>query len=129
MPIEVNWFNDSHCVVYIAVSDPWTWDDFFMASRQAALLTQQVQHEVCFMADFTHSSKFPRGVSLQRVRAILDFEQHNSGILVSFGVNPFMRVMLNTVFSAVGDVRANAVTVGTLEDALGVIAEHRAARR
>ncbi len=129
MPIEVNWFNDSQSVVYLAVSDPWTWDDFFSASRQAALLTQQVQQEVCFLADFTHSKQFPRGISLHRIRTILDFKHRNSGVLVSFGVSPFMRVMLNTVLSAVGRVNANAVIVNTLEDALGVIESHRVARR
>lgn len=126
MPIEVTWFNDSQSVVYIAVSDPWTWDDFFATSRQASALTQSVSHEVCFLADFTHSKQFPRGLSLQRVRVVLDFKQSNSGVLVSFGVSPFMRVMLNTVLTAVGRVRANAVIVNTLEDALQVMEEHRA---
>lgn len=59
----------------------------------------------------------------------LDFKHRNSGVLVSFGVSPFMRVMLNTVLSAVGRVNANAVIVNTLEDALGVIESHRVARR
>lgn len=126
MPIAVNWFNDSHSVIYIVVSDPWIWDDFFAASRQASTLAQTVSHEVSFMADFTHSKQFPRGLSLQRVRTILDFKQANSGVLVSFGVSPFMRVMLNTVLAAVGRVRANAVIVDTLEDALRVVEEYRA---
>lgn len=126
MPIEVNWFNDSQSVVYLAVSDPWTWNDFFSASRQAALLTQQVRHEVCFLADFTYAKQFPHGVSLQRIRTIFDFKHPNSGVLVSFGVSPFMRVMLNTVLSAVGRVDTRAMTVNTLDDALGVIAEYRA---
>jgi len=127
MPIEVNWFNDSRSVIYMRVSDPWTWDDFFAASRQASTLAQSVSHEVSYMADFTYAKQFPRGLSLQRVRAILDFKQSNSGVLVSFGVSPFMRVMLNTVLTAVGRVRANAVIVDTLEDALQVVDYYRAA--
>jgi hypothetical protein len=127
MPIEVNWFNDSHSVIYMRVSDPWTWDDFFAASRQASTLARSVSHEVSYMVDFTHAKQFPRGLSLQRVRAILDFKQSNSGVLVSFGVNPFMRVMLNTVLTAVGRVRANTVIVNTLEDALQVVDDYRAA--
>lgn len=129
MPIEVNWFNESRSVISLVVSDPWTWDDFFSASRQALLLTQQVNHEVCFMADFSRSKQFPRGVSLQRIRSILDFKQPNSGVLVSFGVSPFIRVMLNTVLSAVGRVRANAVIVDSFEEALLVIADYQAAKQ
>ncbi len=126
MPIEVNWLDNSQSVIYMIVSDPWTWNDFFTASRQALTLAQNTTHEVHFVADFTNAKQFPRGISLQRIRNVLDFKHPNLGILTIFGANPFMRVMLNTVLTAIGKVHAGAIVVETLEDALQVVEKHRA---
>ncbi len=88
-------------------------------------MMEGVTHQVSFLADFAQSRQFPRGMSLQRVRSVLNFEDSNSGMLVAFGVNPFMRVMINTMLSAAGRVNSTVAIVRDLEEALDVIEGRR----
>lgn len=128
MPIDIRWYNEEKTILYFTFTDPWTWEDFFRADHHGSELVQTVDHEVCFLADFSQSRQFPRGMSLQRVRNVLDFEETNSGMMVAFGVNPFLRVMLNTMMAAVGRVRASVAITTDLKSALEMIDKHSAGR-
>lgn len=125
MPIQINWFNESKTAIYFTFTDPWTWDDFIVADREGTRMMEGVTHQVSFLADFTQSRQFPRGMSLQRVRSVLNFEDSNSGMLVAFGVNPFMRVMLNTMLTAAGRVNSTVAIVRDLEEALDTLEGRR----
>lgn len=121
MPIQVSWYNESKTAIYFTFTDPWSWDDFFVADKQGTDMMEGLSHEVSFLADFTQARQFPRGMSLQRVRSVLNFENDNSGTLVAFGVNPFLRVMLNTMLTAAGRINSTVVIVRDLQEALDVL--------
>ncbi len=121
MPVQVSWFNESKTAIYLTFTDPWTWDDFVAADREATQLMRGVKHSVSFLVDFTQSHQFPHGMSLQRVRSVLNFEEPNSGMVVAFGVTPFMRVMLETMLSAAGRVNSTVAVARDLEEALDLI--------
>jgi len=125
MPIRVSWFNESRTAIYFTFTDPWTWNDFITADREATEMLESVNHQVSYLADFTQSRQFPHGMSLQRVRSVLNFEDSNSGMIIAFGVNPFMRVMINTMLSAVGRVNSTVAIVRDLEEALDTIEGRR----
>ncbi len=121
MPIQVSWYNESKTAIYLTFTDPWTWEDFTVADKKGTEMMEGLNHEVSFLADFTHARQFPRGMSLQRVRSVLNFDNANSGTLVVFGVNPFLRVMLNTMLTAAGRLNSTVVLVRDLQEALDLL--------
>jgi len=121
MPIHVSWYNESKTAIHLAFIDPWSWDDFFLADKKGTEMLGDVSHQVSFLADFTQARQFPRGMSLQRVRSVLNFDNENSGMVVAFGVNPFLRVMINTMLTAAGRTTSTVVVVRDLEEALDLL--------
>lgn len=124
MGIHVQWDNPEKTVIFIEFEGHWSWDDFYALDRQTIAMLDSVEHQVCYIVDTRSTRHLPRGMSLAKVKQVLDFRHPRSDIMVIAGMNRFIRVMLDSVTRAMGGTKkTKIITTNTIEDARRIITE------
>jgi hypothetical protein len=58
MSIQVNWDDDTRCVMRYVLDKDWTWEEFYTAKKQANLLMDAVPHKLGVIVDASHAKPF-----------------------------------------------------------------------
>lgn len=126
MAIDVQWHNPEKTILRVTFTDPWTWQDFYAMDELTEALADAVPHKVCYIVDLRHTRMVPPGISLGRVRAVLQPRHPTTDLIVAVGMVPFIRVMLNTIIHASGRLKTSLMMVDTMDKAEQIIAERQA---
>jgi hypothetical protein len=62
MPINNAWDNDAKTIIRQTLIDPWTWEEFTSATREAADMMRPMPHPVDLLCDIRQGTHVPPGV-------------------------------------------------------------------
>ena len=105
----------------------WTWDDLYALDTPLDQMALTVTHKVCYIVDMTRPRHFPTGISPQKVRSVLRFNNDNTDMVVIVGSNLFIEMMANSIVSALGDNREAFRFAASVEEARRIIGAHQKA--
>lgn len=102
MGVIVSWYNPEQSIIHIVFERKWTWDDVYAIDDITSEMLMSVSNPVCFMVDVSMLTGLPRGMSVTKLKQVLNFEHSNSVATIIYGVSPFLRPFLVTLVNAVG---------------------------
>ncbi len=120
MSITAQWDDPQQTIIRISFSSEWSWDEFFAIDARTNAMLDGVNHRVCYLADMRATSMIPRGMRLDIIRQVLNFQHPNSDLLVVVGINRMMWSFFNSALLAIG-LTVQVKTVKTIDDAYRVI--------
>lgn len=116
MPIQVIWDNEDKTIIRVTFPEKWTWDEFQEIDYRVETMIDRLQHKVVYLADISATQSVPKGLKLDVVRYVLDFNHENSDLLVVVGMNKMVKAMFDIVTLALGHLATNIKTADTLEE-------------
>lgn len=94
MNIDVQWNEDKTVVMY-TFHRGWNWDDFYNATKEAAVLLDAVTEKTNIIMDFRNASILPSGAVTQIQRAFRNQKHANVGTTVVVGANSFIQAIVD----------------------------------
>lgn len=120
MGIELSWLNER--VLLMRFEGKWTWDDFYVVTKQAEDLTRQKPFVVCVIADLMRSDS-PPAHGFVNLRNALSTQPPNSGPTYLIGSSRFIEALL-AIFAKVYPALAKFLVPATsYKHALEMIGE------
>ncbi len=102
MGVIVSWYNPEQTIIYIEFERKWTWDDVYAIDDITTEMLLSVNNPVCFLVDVSVLTGLPRGMSVTKLKKVLNFEHSNSVATIIYGISPFLRPFFVTLVNAVG---------------------------
>jgi len=97
MPTEVKWLDEAHTIVYVAVIDTWTRDEFVVMRDTARSYIDQANQPVDEIIDLTRIRQLPAD-AMHQARDSLVYFNPNLGITV-FLINTVVILSLYRLFT------------------------------
>lgn len=116
MPIQVVWDNEDKTIIRVTFPEKWTWDEFQEIDYRVEIMIGRIQHKVVYIADMSATKSVPKGLKLDVVRYVLDFNHENSDLLIVVGMNKMVKALFDIVILALGHIATNIKTADTLEE-------------
>ncbi len=133
MGVSTVWMDDEHFTLGYIFDGNWTWEEMRVAIQQANSLMDSVNYSVDFIADTRGVGLIPSDVITNIRQLVISVPPHPNygGLTVFVGTNALVRNLMNMaghIYRQL-DQYHTFVFVATMEEARGIIAEHRAGRR
>lgn len=120
MPIQADWDNDTRTIIRIHVSDPWTIDDYSLATLHAYSLMEGADGCVHVIIDFTDAYSFPKdmlsGASAEKVHL-----HPRQGLVVIVKISPYLRAVIKATLRVFPRMRQNLFFTQTVQEAYTLI--------
>jgi hypothetical protein len=127
MPIHLLWDNEEHAILRIQFEDPWTWEDFMLASQQRNQWIEGETQRVDVLANMLNTRQLPAGSPLTQARSNLRNYPPNMGSIVIVTNNMFIDMMVNSFRKVFGNVAGlTVIAVSSFEAAYERIQQERA---
>lgn len=123
MPIFVQWDNPERTIIYIRY-ERWTWDDYYDALRESAILSKTVDHPVDIIADLV-DSLVPKGGTISHAAAALKQDNSRVGLIVLVTPNRFVQSLTQMSWRVLPDFKKKYRMTSTVELARELIARER----
>lgn len=124
MPIAVVWDNDEKSIILSKFTDPWDWNDFYMAGQTAAMLAGTVNHTVAFINDITDTRSLPTN-AMVHFRSINRAGAPNIDLVLIVGGDTYTKMMIE-MFQRLNKNEPLAWTiVNSMDEARALIAKKR----
>lgn len=95
MNIDVKWNDEAKTVVMYAFHRGWNWDDFYNATKEAAIMLDAATEKTHIIMDFRNASILPSGAVTQIQRAFRNQKHANAGVTVVVGANSFIQAIVD----------------------------------
>jgi altronate dehydratase len=125
MPIFVDWGDQNKTYIHYQLTDPWTWEDYYVAAREWRELVDAVHHPVITVLDFRGAAKLP-GNAMTHLKQAAMSAHPNFGGLIIVGVNTFIRLIVNMMMRIYPNSAQRVYVAATLEEARAHLAHIRA---
>lgn len=125
MTIQIEWGDDQKTYVYSRFHPGWTWKDNAETRAKYVEMMKSVPHRVDVIGDFTDASTLPTNL-FENMRQIANDKLPNEGYVILLGVSYFVRKMYYVIIRIVPSIAKYYVLVGTMEEALEIVASGRA---
>jgi hypothetical protein len=123
MPITVSWDNEEKTIVRQTYIGKWTWDEFYAAGEEFAVLAGTVTHTVHLLIDMRQAGPLPGG-ALSHIGAMNRLPP-NMGRIVAVGVGSFVMKMFNVAAAVRPAIKERILIVATLDEAYSHLKESR----
>jgi len=120
MPIEIQWYDASHSIIWIRLTSPWTWNEFATLNERSIDMVSTVNHRVCYLVDMSEVRHLPPGLPLSAIYPVLHASHPNSDMYVIVGAQPGIHKTLDLLLR-VTRLTTQITLVNTFEDGLQII--------
>jgi hypothetical protein len=122
MGIKIQWDDAARRIVRYDFDEQWTWEDFFVAKKQAYAMIDAVARKVAVIMVAPNNVALPPNMLTHGLSALRN--KHPNTLVVVFVITkPFLRAMLSTMSKISRLAEASTVVVFTLEEARALAAK------
>lgn len=100
--IDVRWGDETYRCIYIKFHETWDWEDFYKLDEITKPMLDTADSPVCYVVEMSKTRFTPAGISILRIRKVLEFRHPNSDLMVIVGINTYLRMIRNTVLKVLG---------------------------
>ncbi|NDJ62522.1 MAG: hypothetical protein GYB67_15445 [Chloroflexi bacterium] len=126
MAIKVYWQDAAHSIIRFDYREQWTWQEFINAARASWAMADTSTHRVDLIANLTDGQTIPPTGAFGQINAITREGGRHWEIAVIVGVNPVIKTLVRAFKQIYREAGHKYLVADTIEDALTLIAEHRA---
>jgi hypothetical protein len=123
MGIVVDWDNSAKTVVRYEFDEQWTWEEFYVAKKQAYTIIDTVSHRVGVIMNAPPNVTLPPNMLTHSLSALRN-KHPNTLILVFVLTRPFMRAMISTL-GKISRLGASSIELATTLDEARAIVDRR----
>lgn len=123
MGIRIEWDDDEQTIIRHIYDGIWTLDEYYVLIDENYRLIDSVNHRVDIINDLRKMAAIAPNMA-PAIKYAARKAHHNEGINVIVASPTFVKLMVDLVNKAVGDV-TEVIHTDTLEHARAIIAEHR----
>ena len=122
MGIKIQWDDAARRIVRYDFDEQWTWEDFFVAKKQAYAMIDSVASKVAVIMFAPANVVLPPNMLTHGLSALRN--KHPNTLVVVFVITkPFLRAMLTTMSKISRLAESSTVVVTTLEEARALAAK------
>lgn len=123
MGITVNWDNPAKTILRYDFDERWSWEEFFVAKKQAYTMIGTVSHKVGVIMNAPPNVTMPPNMLTHSLSALRN-KHPNTLVLVFVLTRPFMRAMISTL-GKISRLAASSIELATTLDEARALADKR----
>lgn len=125
MAVLIQWDDPQRTILRYVFSGRYTWDDLYVAAKNAQRMLDSVHHPVDVILDIQHSTHTPREF-MSEFRRLATITHPHTGLHVLVSDNPLNALLFQTFAGMYRHLSARYTLVNTLDAAHRLISETRA---
>lgn len=120
MGITIDWEDDSKRIFCYQLDEHWTWDEFFVAKKQADAIMDSVSHKISVIVNIASRTAL-RPNLLSTLRKALDDKHPNIFVIVLVISDSFTRTTISQLYDIIRFSSIRVEIVSSLDEAHAII--------
>lgn len=122
MGVNLVWEDDTKRVLRFNFEENWTWDEFFVAKKQAYIMIDSIDHKVGVIVDISTLAAFQPNI-LANSRQALSNKHPNTFVVVIVVARSFARTMISLLYDIIRFSAIRVEIAASLDEARAIVAK------